>query len=69
MDETNPRPVFLLPEKYSFWKEDGDFFVQAPPPTLQLPAGRIVLRAFDRGGHKVRFTVSPEGQLIERKPE
>ena len=63
------RPVYLLPEKHSFWKEDGDFFVQAPPPTLQVSAGRIVLRAFDRGGHKVRFTVSLEGQLIERKAE
>jgi hypothetical protein len=68
VDGTNLHPVFLLPEKHSFWKEDGDFFVQAPPPTLQAP-GRIVLRAFDRGGHKVRFTVSLDGQLIERKPE
>jgi len=69
VEGTNPRPVFLLPEKHGFWKEDGDFFVQAPPPTLQVSAGRIVLRAFDRGGHKVRFTVSLEGQLIERKAE
>lgn len=69
VDGTNPHPVFLLPEKYSFWKEDGDFFVQAPPPTLQVPPGRIVLRAFDRGGHKVRFTISLEGQLIERKSD
>jgi hypothetical protein len=69
VEGTHLHPVFLLPERYSFWKEDGDFFVQAPPPTLQVPAGRIVFRAFDRGGRKVRFTVSLEGQLIERKSE
>lgn len=65
----NLHPVFLLPEKYSFWKEDGDFFVQAPPPVLQAGAGRITLRAFDRAGHRARFTVTLEGQLIERKPD
>jgi hypothetical protein len=65
----NLHPVFLLPEKHSFWKEDGDFFVQAPPPVLQAGTGRITLRAFDRAGHRVRFTVTLEGQMIERKPD
>jgi hypothetical protein len=69
VDGTNLHPVFLLPEKHSFWKEDGDFFVQAPPPTLQEPAGRIVFWAYDRAGRKIRFTVSLQGQLIERKPD
>ncbi len=66
VDGTNLRPVFVLPEQYKFWKEDGDFYVQAPPPDLQASAGRISLRAFDRGGAKVRFTVTLDGQLVEQ---
>ncbi len=66
VDGTNLRPVFLLPEQDKFWKEDGDFYVQAPPPVLQASAGRISLQAFDRGGAKVRFTVTLDGQLVEQ---
>jgi len=59
------RPVFMLPERYKFWKEDGDFFVQAPPPILHAARNRIVFHAFEPLGSRVRFTVSPEGQFLE----
>ena len=61
----NLRPLFLLPEGFRFWKEDGDFFVQAPSPTLHAPANRIALYAFDRKGKRARFTVTLEGHLVE----
>lgn len=66
---TNLHPVFLLPERYRFWKEDGDFFVQAPPPTLHASTNRISLRAFDRAGTRIRFTVTLDGQLVEQRPD
>ncbi len=69
VDGTNLRPVFLLPERYKFWKEDGDFYVQAPPPILQASTGRISLRAYDRSGARTRFTVTLDGQLVEQKPD
>ena len=69
VDGTNLRPIFLLPERNRFWKEDGDFFVQAPPPTLHVSANRISLRAFDRTGIRMRFTVTLEGQLVEQRPD
>jgi len=69
VDGTNLRPVFLLPEKNRFWKEDGDFFVQAPPPTLQVSSHRIALRAYDRTGTRMRYTVTLEGQLVEQRPD
>jgi len=59
------RPVYLLPERYKFWKEDGDFFVQAPPPILHAAQNRILFYAFESLGSRVRFTVSPEGQFLE----
>ena len=59
------RPVHLLPERYKFWKEDGDFFVQAPPPVLHAATNRIVFYAFEPMGSQVRFTVSLEGQFLE----
>jgi len=59
------RPVSLLPERYKFWKEDGDFFVQAPPPILHAARNRILFYAFEPLGSRVRFTVSPEGQFLE----
>lgn len=59
------RPVYMLPERYKFWKEDGDFFVQAPPPILHAAQNRILLYAFEPMGSRVRFTVSPEGQFLE----
>ncbi len=59
------RPVHLLPERYKFWKEDGDFFVQAPPPVLHAATNRIVLYAFEPMGSRVRITVGPEGQFLE----
>ena len=69
VDGTDLRPVFLLPERYRFWKEDGDFYVQAPPPILQASTNRISLRAFDSRGTKIRFTVTLEGQLVEQRPD
>ncbi len=63
------RPVYLLPERYKFWKEDGDFFVQAPPPTFHAAQQRIQFYAFEPMGSRVRFTVSPEGQFYELRRE
>ncbi len=69
LDGTNLRPLFLLPERHRFWKEDGDFFVQAPPPVLQAAGSRISLRAFDRTGNRMRFAVTLDGELVEQRPE
>jgi hypothetical protein len=69
LDGTNLRSVFLLPERYRFWKEDGDFYVQAPPPILQASTNRISLSAFDSRGIKIHFTVTLDGQLVEQRPE
>lgn len=63
------RPVYLLPERYKFWKEDGDFFVQAPPPILRAAQNRIQFYAFEPTGSRVRFTVSPEGHFFELRRE
>jgi hypothetical protein len=69
VDGSNLRPVFLLPERFRFWKEDGDFYVQAPPPLIHIATGRISLRAFDPRGTKIRFTVTMDGQLVEQRPD
>lgn len=69
VDGTNLRAIFLLPERYRFWKEDGDFYVQAPPPILHATTNRISLRAFERGGARTRFTVTLDGQLVEQRPD
>jgi len=69
VDGANLRAVFLLPERYRFWKEDGDFYVQAPPPILHASTNRISLRAFDPRGSKIRFTVTLDGQLVEQRPD
>jgi hypothetical protein len=69
VDGSNLHPVFLLPERFRFWKEDGDFFVEAPGPILHGSAGRIVFFAYDRGGPKVRFTVTLDGQLLKIRTE
>jgi hypothetical protein len=63
------RPVALLPERFKFWKEDGDFFVQAPRPVLQAAANRIVFYAFEPAGSRVRFTVGVDGQFFELRRE
>jgi hypothetical protein len=68
-DGTNLHPVFFLPERYRFWKEDGDFFVQAPPPPLHASTNRITLRAFDRAGTRMRFTITLDRQLVEQRPD
>lgn len=60
-----PRPVYLLPERYRFWKEDGDYFVQAPPPVLLATGTRIQFSAFEPMGSRVRFTVGLDGQFFE----
>lgn len=69
VDGTNLHPVFLLPERYRFWKEDGDFFVQAPPPTFHPLTNRISLRAFDPRGARFRFSVTLDGLLPEQRPD
>jgi hypothetical protein len=61
-----PRPIYLLPERFRFWKEDGDFFVQAPPPALQ-PGHRVTLFAFDRSGGRFRFSVALDGLFVEQR--
>lgn len=68
VDGSGLRPVYLLPERYRFWKEDGDFFVQAPPPKL-VGQHRIQFFAFEPMGSRVRFTVSPDGQFHELRRE
>ena len=55
----------LIPPARLFWKEDGDFFVQAPSPILYTSANRIALFAFDRKGKMSRFTITLEGNLVE----
>jgi hypothetical protein len=65
VDGRNMRPVFLLPERYKFWKEDGDYFTQAPPPVLNTLLGRIAVYAYETNGVRVRFTVSLDGQFLE----
>ncbi len=66
LDGGLPRPIYLLPERFRFWKEDGDFFVEVPPPALQ-PGGRVTLYAFDRGGGRFRFTVAVDGHFVEQR--
>ena len=66
VDGGGVRPIYLLPERYKFWKEDGDFFVQAPPPDLCTAAtNRIMFYAFESLGSRVRFTVGLDGQFLE----
>jgi len=65
VDGGGVRPIYLLPERYKFWKEDGDFFVQAPPPILHAATNRIMFYAFESLGSRVRFTVSLDGQFLE----
>jgi hypothetical protein len=69
LDGKHLRPVFMLPSRHRFWKEDGDFFVQASPPILYNPPNRITLSAFDPLGIPIRFTVTLDGQLIEFRTE
>jgi hypothetical protein len=59
------RPIYLLPERFRFWKEDGDFYVQVPRPVLH--AHRVTLYAYDRGGGRFRFTVSLDGHFVEQR--
>jgi len=63
LDGTNVRAVYLLPERYRFWKEDGDFFVEAPAPQLTAGGQRIHLFAFGPGAIRYRFTVTLDGDL------
>lgn len=63
------RPVFLLPERYRFWKETGDYFVQAPPAILQAAANRILFFAYEKSGVLVRYTVGLDGHLLEMRRE
>jgi hypothetical protein len=69
VDGHSLHPVYLLPERYRFWKEDGDYFVQAPPPTLATTGNRISLHAFETMGTRVRITVGLDGQFLELRRE
>jgi hypothetical protein len=69
VDGGNLQSLFLLPERHRFWKEDGDFFVQAPPPALHASINRITLWAFDRAGALIRFTITLDGRLVELRFE
>jgi hypothetical protein len=69
VDGGSLRAVYLLPERYRFWREDGDFFVQAPPPSLHAGGTRIQFYAFEPNGSRVRFTVGPDGQFFELRRE
>ena len=69
VDGSNLHPLYILPERYRFWKEDGDFFAQVPPPIFHSAANRISLFAFDAQGSKFRFTVNLDGQLLEFRRE
>lgn len=69
VDGGQVRAVYPLPERYKFWKEDGDFFVEAPPPVIHTGQNRIWFYAFEPFGARVRFTVSPEGQFLELRRE
>jgi hypothetical protein len=69
VDGTNLHPLYILPERYRFWKEDGDFFAQVPPPVFHGAANRISLFAFDAQGSKFRFTVTLDGHLVEFRRE
>jgi hypothetical protein len=63
------RLVFSLPERYRFWKEDGDYYVQAPAPVLQQVPARLALFAYERNGTLARYTVTPDGHLVEIRRE
>ncbi|MFA5026415.1 MAG: hypothetical protein WC713_00935 [Candidatus Methylomirabilota bacterium] len=63
------RAVYPLPERYRFWKEDGDYFIQAPQPIVLPGTGRIVFFAYERGGFLTRFLVTLEGHPIEIRRE
>ena len=65
LEGTNLRPIYLLPEKWKFWLEDGDFFVEVPPPVLHTPTNRISLYAYEPHGTRVRITVTLDGQFQE----
>lgn len=69
VDGTNLHPVFLLPEQYRFWKEDGDFFVEAPSPVLHTLTNHIAFYAYDTRGSKARFTVTLDGRLVELRTD
>ena len=65
LDGSNLHPLYMLQEHYKFWKEDGDFFVQVPPPVLYAASNRIALYAYESHGTRVRITVSLDGQFLE----
>jgi hypothetical protein len=63
LDGTNLRPIYPLPERYRFWKEDGDFYVEAPAPMLNANGQRIYLFAFGPGAIRYRFVITLDGDL------
>ncbi len=69
VDGSNLHPVFRLPDRFHFWKEEGDFYVEAPGPTVNGSTGRIVFYAYDWSGLRVRFTVGLDGQILNIRTE
>ena len=65
LEGTNPHPIYLLPERWKLWREDGDFFEEVPPPVLQPGANRIALYAYEPHGVRVKITVTLDGQFME----
>ncbi len=65
LDGTNLHPIYLLPERWKFWREDGDFFVEVPPPVLHQSTNRISFYAYEPHGTRVRITVTLDGQFQE----
>lgn len=63
------RLVYLLPERYRFWKEDGGYFLQSPHPIVMPETNRLAVFAYEKSGALVRFTVRLDGQLIEIRSE
>lgn len=69
LDGRNLRPLYFLPERYRFWREEGDYFVQAPPPILKGGGRRLALFAYERGKVLVRFTLTLDGTLLDVRRE
>ncbi len=61
----NLRPIYLLPDRWKLWREDGDFFVEVPPPVLHAGTNRISLYAYEPHGVRVKITVTLDGQFVE----
>lgn len=69
LDGSTLEVIFELPDGMRFWKEEGDYFVHAPPPRLSADGHLVALVAYDREGVETHFVVTVDGQLIEQIPD